>query len=183
MSASGANSVIVWQNGSPGVSCTQYYMSSVDGGKNWTKKRQQFEDLRSCAQDNNFFGADGNMMIFQTKFQNQTYLTAWNGTNWSESQIQRELSGFSDPETLDPVNLGCQEIRYAQPDRLIAVGCDTAGGGDIWASTRNLGANVLDWFPPPSVWNKSTMIYSSSTNIESPVLLADPGSMMHVIWT
>ena len=63
----------------------------------------------------------------------------------------------------------------------MVVGCDTGGGGDIWATSRSLGS-LKDWFPPPPVWTPPVSIAASQSEIYYSKAVAGPGEQFNVFW-
>lgn len=181
VSAAGSDVLLIWQNGEPGSICKQSFQFSKDLGISWSKRQPMFEDYSLCADENIFLISDNNLSIMQSVAQNQIYFLAWNGIEWSTPQLQPGLGGFTDPQTLAPVTLGCIQTRLLDANQLLVVGCDTGEGGDIWATSRTLG-DTASWFPDPSSWSPQKTIASSSLEIDTPVLVAGSGEGMHALW-
>jgi hypothetical protein len=100
------------------------------------------------------------------------YLLAWDGTAWSEPQAQSILYSFLDPFTEDTVNFRCRQYAVQDGDRLIVVGCDTIGDGDIWLATRNLD-DISTWFASPSAWSQQVIIAESKYEVIDPFVILD----------
>ena len=181
VNADGEESLLVWQTGEPDASCTQNYRWSTDGGDNWSETQVMLEDLFGCPQENYLFNTSDGLTLLMTTIQDQIYLLAWDGTQWSEPQAQRVVSGFEDPDTYAQVVFRCRQPDLTSDDNLLMVGCDEGEGGDIWFTSRPLGT-VDDWFPPPQIWSSPTTLSSSSSEISSPVLVSDLEGSIHAFW-
>jgi hypothetical protein len=117
-----------------------------------------------------------------TTIQQQVYLLAWDGKQWSDPQTQLPLNSYVDPESFDTVVFGCRQSAYLiDQDRLVVVSCDTNRDGDIWSMSRVVG-DVSVWFPPPPIWEPPVEITNSETEIKSPVLIADSNGLLHALW-
>ena len=195
--ASGKQALLIWQSGDLGGSCSQYYQTSTDGGETWINRQVMLEGISGCALDNRFIHASENLFILQTTLQDQIYLIAWNGTQWSYPQPQDTLNSFTDPEIFNTINFRCRQTVYLPTqDKLLVVGCDansiptqnnasnnrTSISGDIWLTNRTLG-DVNVWFPPPAVWSAPSIIASSDSAMMTPVMIADQEGRVHLFWT
>ena len=162
--------------------CTQHYQISSDGGKTWSKNQEIFKDLKACVQDYQFFPISKDLtLLMLTTTQNQVILVAWDGNSWSTPQTQTTLSSFEDPEIFTTVKYACRQTNQIGNEKLVVVGCDKGGGGDIWATSRSLGS-LKEWFPLPPVWDLPVSIATSQSEILSPNAVAGPGEQFHVFW-
>ncbi len=170
----------LWQDGDPAANCKQYYQSSTDGGSTWSERGEMLPGFSACPQDEYYF-EHSDLLMLMTTIQSQVYLLAWDGLQWSFPQAQPSLLSFQDPVTLNPVSLGCRKPGINQSGELAVVGCDTAGGGDIWITARSIG-NAEEWFPPDSAWTSPELVVQSTNPISSPILLADSEGRLHAFW-
>lgn len=116
-------------------------------------------------------------MMLET--QNDFSLVAWNGSRWSDANVQSELTNFLNPLTLDNVLLACPEMTYSSGN-LYAMGCDI-NGGDIWFASRPLGG-LEEWFPSPSDWSslgELTDVQQAISNLRS---TSDQKNAVHDFW-
>jgi hypothetical protein len=111
----------------------------------------------------------------------QVYLHAWDGTRWSDPQIQSALTGFTDPETQQTVDLACRRWAHFQ-DQLFVVGCSSTEAGDIWFLQRDL-IDTSGWFPQESLWQPLTSVTRNDASFRSLVLIADMENRLHVFWS
>jgi hypothetical protein len=109
------------------------------------------------------------------------YFLAWDGTSWSEPQPQSSLYSFTDPVTNGTVNFRCRQYALQKGNRLNAVGCDTVGDGDIWATARDVG-DFSSWFPPPTTWSKPYLIGTSNLEINSPEIVMNSEGKPYAFW-
>jgi hypothetical protein len=182
VNASGDDVLLVWQAGlQSGFACTQYYQASSDGGSTWSEPQTMLEELLGCSQENLLFNTAGGFKLLQATVQDEVYLLAWNGTTWSDPQVQSLLLGFTDPISNDSVSLRCRKSELFQGTRLFVVGCDTVGVLDIWALSREIG-DVTAWFPPPAAWSMPVSIANSSLAMNSPSILIDDEGKVHGVW-
>ena len=176
--------VLVWQSGRPEGTCSQIYQSSSDAGTTWSDPQPMIEDLLGCAQSNEFVtglaDSPGGPLYFLTKTQSQIFLSAWNGRQWSEPQAQPILSGFEDPEIYTEVIYGCHRASLLG-DRLYIIGCDQGGGGDVWVTSRDLGANT-SWFSSP-VWSQPSPVTDDNLEIEAVELVATDDDLIHAFFS
>lgn len=172
--------LLTWQNGDPAVSCEQYYQSSQDNGVNWGTRAQMLDNFVTCPQEQYFF-KQGEMLILMAKIQDQIYLMAWDGLQWSEPQAQPTLYSFQDPITFDLVALSGQTPAIDLIGNLFVVGSDSGLGGDTWVTSRSVG-DISLWFPPPTSWKPGEIISQSETEIMNLSLLSDNGGSFHALW-
>jgi hypothetical protein len=172
--------LLFWQDGDPAIDCAQYFQISSDGGNTWGERQGILEEISGCPQDIHFF-TQGDLLVMMAIIQGQVYLLAWDGSQWSNPQPQRELSGFEDPSTYDQVIFDCRQPAQDSTGNLIVVGCDTGGGGDIWETQRSIG-DTSEWFPPPSSWTEPEQVTTADTPISNPILLSDSQGRLHAFW-
>jgi hypothetical protein len=199
--ASKSKVLLIWQDGDPGSSCTQYYQWSIDGGSTWSDRSQMLDEISGCALNNQFLVTSDELFILESWFQDKVYLLALSGNQWSTPQAQDKLNSFNDPETYRMVDYQSQQSAVqSENNRLFVVGCDhansvqsangnssdtskeLASAGDVWLMSRSLGT-VDDWFPKQATWSYPTIIASSKLVISSPILVADDHQQIHAFWT
>ncbi len=166
-----------WQILESGGNCTQVYQSSSDLGNTWSQVQLVFPDLVGCP--NEFKALKnpvGDILLFAT-FQNQTYLVAWNGTEWSYPQDQQALTYFVDPETYNFVDYGCRSAEIVD-GTLIVVGCDQGEGRDIWITQAPL-ESTEDWYGRRSDWIEGGSISLEPEDIYSLSLISDETNVIH----
>jgi hypothetical protein len=183
ISANQDDIVIVWQVGQKGVSCSLYSKQSNNGGETWSPSQRILSQLSlgGCPKENQIIGNSDNFSVMMTNTQDQIFLTAWNGQEWSDPQLQPTLASFVDPISLSNVDFGCHQSSIVD-ERLYIVGCDNGAGSDIWFTNSPLG-ELSEWFPPPSVWTDPAVISSNSDEFNSPQIVSDTQGGVHAFWT
>jgi hypothetical protein len=176
----GQDVLLIWQTGAAGPSCSQYYQWSFDGGLSWQTSERMLVDIPGCPESNQILRAD-NYVYLLTSVLDQVYLLAWDGKQWSNPQPQAQLSNFTDPETLKPVNFSCRQPVIFQ-ERLYVVGCDAGEGEDIWITNRTL-TQVDQWFSEVPVWILPSTIMLGNGVSRSPTVVADNQNRIHVLWS
>lgn len=177
--------VLVWQSGQPEGTCTQAYQFSNNGGATWSKHQSMLEGLSECPLSNELMAASANnprlppRLYLLTETQSQVFLSAWNGLQWSEPQMQPILSGFEDPETYREVIYGCQRASLFG-ERLYIVGCDQGRGGDVWVTSRDLGA-IASWFTAP-VWSPPAPVADDAFKMKAVQLVATGDGLIHAVF-
>jgi hypothetical protein len=180
--ADDGGAMLIWQVGEPGSSCRQYYQWSPDGGVSWGEPLPVLAQFFSCPQDNRFIASgDGNLVLMSTIL-DSVYLLAWNGERWSEPQAQGILRGFENPDLLTQVRLDCRQADSTPDHRLYVVGCDQAGSGDIWVTSRAL-ADTESWLGAPPVWRSPETLAESASGFSDPVLVSDDAGNLHAFWS
>ena len=171
--------LLLWQQGQTGSNCDQFYQWSNDGGNTWGPRQRLFEGFLICPQEIQFLESSQGLVLLLVGI--QVYLQAWDGTRWSDPQLQEVLSGFVDPDTQKTVTFGCQQA-VIDSDMITVVGCDADLGKDIWVMKRGL-ADVADWYPQEAVWGPLITVASNSVPVVSPVLAADERDRTHAMWS
>jgi hypothetical protein len=175
--------VLVWQNGQPEGPCTQFYKFSPDAGKTWHEPQLMLQELMDCAQSNEFLAGwtntPGDPSFLLTETKSQVVLTGWDGRQWSQPQTQEMLSRFEEPEIYTEVLYGCHRASLLGK-RLYVVGCDEGGHGDVWVTSRDLGAKS-SWFAPPA-WSQPSPITSDNPKIDAIQLVATGDDLIHAFF-
>lgn len=175
------NSVLLtWQVGQSGIRCAQYSRWSESGAQTWEEALKMFDGLAACPNEIGFVTVNSNYSIALFNMQDNLAMVAWNGNQWSDLQIQNELSTFLDPVTFDTLVFHCQQASI-QSDMLFVVGCDEGKSNDIWFTSRSLGP-MENWFPPPSAWSSPSVIASVPYKISSISSVADTQNNIHLVW-
>jgi hypothetical protein len=180
--ALGEGRLLTWQVGEPGAFCRQYYQWSADNEDAWGEPLPMLTQFFSCPQDNKFIvSADGNLVLISTIMDN-IYLSAWDGERWSEPQLQSILRGFEDQEMLSQVRLGCRQFTLSPNGRLYVVGCDEAGAGDIWITSRSL-LDTESWLGTPPVWSSPTTLAENTSGFSDLAMIFDGAGNLHAFWS
>ena len=178
--AHGDSVVLVWQNGRPGIACSQISESSHDGGVTWSDQQVLMDNLLGCEQSNNFLAGPVNDpksgLYFLTETKNQTFLSIWDGRQWSQPQVQPILARFKEPEIYTEVIYGCHRPAMIG-ERLYVLGCDRGEGGDVWVTSRDLASSTSGLQPP--VWSDVLPVNSGSYKVDSVSLVTTDDGLIH----
>lgn len=174
--------LVLWDRAdSNGESCTQQYRFSTNNRVSWTIEGNLWQDFGACPSEMTFFKTSASQILVSAIIQEQIYLMAWNGKQWSDVQNQRDLISFDNPATLDVVDFKCQKAAL-QESQLVTVGCDNSSGGDIWAATRAI-SDVPGWFVDRVGWSVAQAVEAGQTPITSVQLVSDPQEDIYLYWS
>lgn len=173
--------LFLWQVGEPGAGqCSLYAQWLRDGSSDWETPELIMGSQSVCPEQVRLIMFKPSVPIILLTYPgNSPALLAWNGTAWSEPQIQEEISLFSDPLTFETIMLGCFQDIITR-DLLLLIGCDLGKGGDIWFTSRSL-ASWEGWFSPSTIWSPPTSIVNSSREISSLAFTSDK-EIVHAVW-
>jgi hypothetical protein len=172
--------LLTWQVGEPGVQCTPYSQTSSDGGENWGVPIKILAESAQCPESREFVPIEPRFSMSLFTIQGDFAISAWNGSEWSNLEIQTGPSSITNPATFDPVLLGCKQAAHYK-DRLFVVGCDQGAGGDIWFTARHLDP-LEDLFPVPSAWSVDKNVTTVSQTITSLASVVDDAGNVHALW-
>jgi hypothetical protein len=180
---------LTWSAGhEPGQECSQYFSISNDGGTTWTY-RETLASLPLCFATAQFIVSDETLFLLGTieeegsesgSIISTSYLLAWDGSRWSEPQIQEALSAFLNPETNQTVRLQCHSV-LGQGSMITFIGCDSGDGGDTWFLIREVG-EIEEWFPPPPVWQGPNEVNGGGSQPAETELVRSSDGSIHAFW-
>jgi len=90
------------------------------------------------------------------------------------------LSGFENPVNFAQVAYACQRAAWSG-ERLYVVGCDAAGGDDIWVTSRDVEA-AASWFSS-SLWSQPLPITNDSLAVTNVELVATGDALVHAFFS
>ncbi len=166
------------------TNCEQYHQWSTDLGVTWETPDIIPSDQQGCPDKYELLAQKEGLLFLLAYRDEQAYLRAWNGTEWSEPQIQPPLTRFVDPVTNRQINLNCQQTAVTQDNHLLVVGCGTGPTKDIWLLERPL-LDELFWFPEQEalVWSEPTLLLDTSEEqFISPILIPGSDNLLHAFW-
>lgn len=172
--------LLTWQLGQPGEQCTQYSAWAKDGGMNFEQPVKVSDQFFICPQAGEFVLLEEDFSVVLFNVLDDISLIAWNGSVWSVPNNQNEIATFTNPVTLDSVIFGCQKTTFYD-NALYLVGCDKGVGGDIWFSSRSLGA-LDDWFPSTEAWSTAVEVTSVDQKISALSSVTDAQNNIHTFW-
>lgn len=181
MSVHGEDVLLTWEVGEPGSDqCDLYGQWSIDGGNSWGEPDTILNHRSICPRSLEFLTQEDRSILALIQYdRGSPSFIAWNGNEWSEPEVQDELSFFANPVTNETLILGCQ-TDYINGDHLFLVGCDQGGSGDIWITSRLL-APANDWIFPASLWSLPTQLTSTSQKIPFIAYISDR-EYLHTLW-
>jgi len=181
ISVAGNKSLLTWEVGEPGADqCTLYGQWSTDGGSTWGDQNVILDYRSICPVGVDFLVQDESSIVGLLSYQGNPSLLAWNGDTWSESQVQNEISYFSNPVTHETILLGCQ-FNFVYQDQLFLVGCDQGSGGDIWLTSRSI-LPVNNWSFPSTFWSLPSLLTTTDQKIPHLAYAADDNTL-HAVWS
>lgn len=173
--------LVLWDRAdSNGESCTQQYRFSTNSGDSWAIEGSLWQDFGACPSEMAFFKTSASQVLVSAIIQEQVYLMAWNGKQWSDVQNQRDLISFDNPTTLNVVDFKCEKAAL-QGSQLVMVGCDASTGGDIWATSRAIN-DVPGWFVDRVGWSVVQAVDAGQAPITSVQLISDPQEDIYLYW-
>lgn len=180
MHASDDHVLLVYQNGQPGLSCSQASIFSHDNGRTWSAHHQMLVDIAGCARENGFFAFGDHMPVLWTNIQDQIYFSAWDGERWSQPQNFTKSVMFEDPNSRILITLGNPQFKVAKDRLIYTIGSDTQRG-DVWWNPVVLD-DPKGWFRFGESWNPLEVVTSGAKPVQSLVLTSDQGNQIHAFW-
>ncbi len=181
VNAYGSEVLLIWQsNLQSGLTCVHHSQYSSDGGKTWEERKIMLEGLVGCAQEIKTFHISGGVLT-QVIFQEEVYLFAWNGSQWSTPQAQSTLATFTDPNTDQAVRFRSRQSTLTQANQMFFVGIDELGSLDVWATSRSI-PGISDWYPKASIWSAPFTVVDGSASIREIQGVMDPNGRFHIFW-
>lgn len=172
--------VVVYQDGQPGLSCSQTYQHSEDNGANWSEPRRMLEEVPGCATISKLLNYKNQYLLLMTGNRDQILLTAWDGLQWSESRQQSEMIQTYDADSRTILTLTDQQISIDNDGLLNLVASDLERK-DIWWKERQMD-DIGDWFQAGSLWKPIETINSSDIRFTSIATTTDLAGWVHVFW-
>ena len=172
--------LLVYQDGQPGLSCSQSFQYSEDGGANWSEPRRILEEVPGCATTSELLNYQNQYLLLMTGNRDQILLTAWNGLRWSESRQQSEMIQTYDADSRTFLTLTNQQISIDSDGLLNLVASDLERK-DIWWKERKMN-DIGDWFQEGSLWKPIETINNSDIRFTSITATTDTAGWVHVFW-
>jgi hypothetical protein len=177
----GNDLLLMWQVGEPGASkCSVFSQSSKDAGKTFGAILTLFGGPTACPTGIKFAFAQAGQVVALLSGSGDPVMIAWDGSRWSEPQVQTRLPALANPNTFDAILLGCRQDIISN-DQLFVVGCDEAKGGDIWFLVRSLPP-VDAWFTSPTFWEDPAILEAEAQPVTEMVSVTDTAGNVHSLW-
>jgi hypothetical protein len=172
--------MLLWRMGEEDSFCNQYYQYSQDRGETWSLRQPVYSSTPICLDQVQVAPGDEYAIIMGKA--DQVYFLAWDGNRWSDPQLEEPLSTFIDPETQNPVELGCLQFIQGGSATMNVIGCDQGIGQDIWSLRRQL-QDVETWFPVESGWGNLEDVDTDELKLLSPIIITDKQNRAHLFWS
>ena len=181
MAIDGDKTLLVWKVGEPGATqCAVYSQWSSDWGATWSDPDTILDYRSICPLEIKFLLQQEGTIITLFKYaQGTPSIMAWNGSDWSDLQIQNEISLFVNTETHESIMFGCYNDSVYD-GRLFLIGCDLGSSGDIWLTSRSI-LPVSEWLFPTSLWSLPSILTSTVEQI-SPLMYVPDQDYVHTLW-
>jgi hypothetical protein len=172
--------MLTWRVGEQDTACNQYYQWSQDWGEIWSLHQPIYTNTPICLEEVQIVpDVDHAIMMGRA---DQVYFLAWDGERWSDPQLEEPLTAYIDPDTQNPVQLGCKQLTTDGSNTLFLVGCDDGLGSDVWSLKRTL-LDVGDWFPSETGWSTMENVDSVEVRVASPKIKYDKQDRAHLFWS
>lgn len=176
----GEKLLLTWRLGDPGASCALYSRSSGDNGESWDEPGRFLTASAQCPERTEFISVDPLYSVMLMMTQGELSLIAWNGSAWSNPEVQSGPSSIANPATFEPVILGCQNA-VSSNMKLYVAGCNEAGSSDIWFISRELDP-MGGMFPLPSAWAHQNEVTKIAQKISFVSSVSDSIGNLHLLW-
>lgn len=185
LAVNGRNVNLTWRASHEVEQCAQFVQQSTDSGATWQDVQQVNDGTFSCPTDGRFIQAANGLLLVAFARDNEVYMQAQDGDQWSRITAQTPLARFTDPVTFRLVQFGCYQMDVTADNRLLVIGCGTGNDDDIWQISRPLGS-IENWssrFVPTSVWSPPVAVATSEAQILQPNVVSAADGRMHVFWS
>lgn len=177
--------LVVWQVGEPNsverVNCRILYRFSDNVGQSWSNSQTILDEITGCPSKNFFIAGGFPQALLFSDYVVQSYLTAWDGTRWSNPQAQPQLINFTDPDSLIRANLDITSSWSNEQYEVSLLGMDKNGPNDVWFLNSQL-ESTQDWFPDKPSWNSPQELLRSEQPIYEAKIIAGVNNVFHAFW-
>jgi len=178
--ANGDQVMLLWRMGETDSFCNQYYQWSQDRGETWSLRQPIYGSTPICLEEVQVVPGEEHTIVMGKA--DQVYFLAWDGSRWSDPQLEEPLTAFIDADTQNPIQLGCLQLVQNESASMNVVGCDQGIGQDIWSMRRQL-LDVNEWFPLESGWGTLEDVASDDVKLSSPKFITDNQNRAHLFWS
>jgi hypothetical protein len=173
--------LLIWQKKLSPTTCEMRYKVAVNGHV-WSAADAVFESFSGCPAKSTFLVQGDDLVLWQGDIGNQVFLTAWNGSEWSEPRTEPLLTGFWDDDTGKTMRITSRYLFHqADQNSLLAVGCDANASQDVWFTRKSL-ENLEDWFLTFSSWQMSNEITAALEGFSDIAITSDVVGNFHALW-
>lgn len=181
----GSNINLTWRASHGVEQCAQYVQQSSDSGATWGETQLVHEGTINCPENGSFVQGTNGLLFLISIIEDNVYMQAQDGEQWSRPILQNDLGSFTDPVTFRNVRFGCYQIDITSENRLMVVGCGNSNDEDIWVISRPLG-NIENWasrFVPTPVWSQPVAVATAEVQLLQPHLVIGADSRVHAFWS
>jgi hypothetical protein len=182
---SGSNVNLTWRASHGTNQCAQYVQQSTDGGATWQATQLAHEGEINCPEDGRFVQGTNGLLFLVSTLEDNVYMQAQEGDQWSRPILQEPFGNFTDPVTFRNVRFGCYQTDVTQENRLLVIGCGKSNDDDIWLISRPLGTleNWSSRFVPTPVWSQPVALATADVQILQPRLVVGADAHLHAFWS
>ena len=178
--ANGDQVMLLWRMGETDSFCNQYYQWSQDRGETWSLRQPIYGSTPICLEEVQIVPGEEHTIVMGKS--DQVYFLAWDGSRWSDPQLEEPLTAFIDADTQNPIQLGCLQLVQNESASMNVIGCDQGIGQDMWSMRRQL-SDVSAWFPLESGWGTLEDVASDDVKLSSPKFITDNQNRAHLFWS
>ena len=185
LATEGSNVNLTWRAGHDVDQCGQYVQQSSDGGATWGGIQLAHEGEINCPENGRFAQGSNGLLFLITALEDNIYMQAQDGDQWSRPILQSPLGSFTDPVTFRNVRFDCYQTDVTSENRLLVVGCGQSNDDDIWLISRPLGT-IENWaarFVPTSVWSQPIAVATADVQLLQPNLVVGGDDRIHSFWS
>lgn len=181
----GNNVNLTWRASHGVDQCTQYVQESSDSGATWQDIQLVHEGTINCPENGRFVQGTNGLLFLLTTLEENVYMQAQDGDQWSRPILQTPLSSFTDPVTFRNVQFDCHQTDVTPENHLLVLGCGKSNDDDIWLISRPLGT-IENWssrFVPTSVWSQPVALATAEVQMLQPNLVIGADARVHAFWS
>ena len=181
----GDNVSLTWRASHAAEQCAQYVQQSADGGVTWQAVQAVYVDEVNCPEAGQFVQGINGLLFLISTLDDNVYMQAQDGDQWSRPILQEPLGAFTDPLTFRNVRFDCHQMDVTPENLLLVVGCGSSNDDDIWLISRPLGT-IENWssrFVPTSVWSQPVPVATAEVQMLQPNLVNASDNRMHAFWS
>ncbi len=176
---------LTWRASHAAEQCTQYVQQSDDNGQAWGDVQAVHIDELDCPAGGRFVQGTNGLLFLITTLDDNVYMQAQDGDQWSRPILQGPMGTFTDPVTFRNVRFECYQTDVTPENRLVVVGCGSSNDDDIWLISRPLGT-IENWssrFVPTSVWSQPIAVATAEVQMLQPDIVIGSDERMHAFWS
>ena len=176
---------ITWRASHGTDQCAQYVQQSGNNGATWEDVQLVHEGELDCPENGRFVQGTNGLLFLISTLDDNVYMQAQDGDQWSRPIQQAPLASFTDPVTFRNVRFDCQITQVTPENRLMVLGCGKGNDEDIWLISRPLGS-IENWasrFVPTSVWSRPVAVATADVQMLQPDMVVGGDARLHAFWS